>query len=78
MKHTASAANKQLQAASGKKWEELYLILNNLLQRRHYLLPFVKEFRFIDNALNQYLQGGESFCVGDFKINFYPAPAYCA
>ena len=55
-------------AAPAEPWSELYTILHALLERRHYLQPFVKEYCFIDDALNQYFARADILKIGPYLI----------
>ena len=50
-------------------WAELYKILLELLDRRHYLMPYAKEFNLIDEALKKYFEGAPSCSIGAYKIS---------
>jgi len=51
-----------------KGWGELYQILDKLLERRQYLMPFVKEFQCIDGALCKYFEGMPVVIIGAYKV----------
>lgn len=54
-------------------WAELYKILLELLDRRHYLMPYAKEFNLIDDALKKYFEGAPNCSIGSYKISGAPA-----
>ena len=67
-RRTQTAAPAQCQGAHPVGWGELYQILNKLLERRQYLMPFIKEFNCIDGALCKYFEGMPVVIIGKYKV----------
>lgn len=64
--------SKKIAPEQRRAWGETYQILHSLLERRHYLQPFIKEFHFIDAALARYLEQMPDLSIGKYKVQgFY-------